>query len=216
MARYTLLHAISSSTSPTTDPADASAALRPSPRTALALNRTRSPHGCPEPVRPDAPSRDPICRRDSLIPRVRNRRRPSPAAACRAMAAEPRRRAHQAQTTPPHGAMQRGRRRRGKSGGPPRPRDQIRPPQGPVSARGSPLRNSPRAALNLFHSVQTKSCLGHCITRGIGLRRQATILRLRGAVLFSMSASEAGAGNSDAPAGLKYLTREDFCRGCAR
>ena len=42
-----------------------------------------------------------------------------------------------------------------------------------------------RAALNLFHSAQTKSCLGHCITRGIGLRRQATILRLRGAVLFS-------------------------------
>lgn len=27
-------------------------------------------------------------------------------------------------------------------------------------------------------------CLGHCITRGIGLRRQATIFRLRGAVLF--------------------------------
>jgi hypothetical protein len=37
-------------------------------------------------------------------------------------------------TTPPHGAMQRGRRRRGKSGGPPRPREQIRLPQEPVSA----------------------------------------------------------------------------------
>jgi len=59
----------------------------------------------------------------------------------------------------------------------------------------------PRAALNLFHSVQTKSCLGHCITRGIGLRRQATILRLRGAVLFSMSASEAGAGIRTRPRG---------------
>jgi hypothetical protein len=35
---------------------------------------------------------------------------------------------------PPHGAMQRGRRRRGKSGGPPRPPEQIRLPQGPVSA----------------------------------------------------------------------------------
>jgi len=45
--------------------------------------------------------------------------------------------------------------------------------------------NSSRGALNLFHSVQTKSCLGHCITRGLGLRRQATILRLRGAALFS-------------------------------
>ena len=44
--------------------------------------------------------------------------------------------------------------------------------------------------LNLFHSAQTKSCLGHCITRGIRLRRQATIFRLRGAVLFSA----AGAG----------------------
>ena len=41
------------------------------------------------------------------------------------------------------------------------------------------------SALNLFHSAQTKPCLGHCITRGLGLRRQATILRLRGAVLFS-------------------------------
>ena len=45
--------------------------------------------------------------------------------------------------------------------------------------------NSSRGALNLFHSVQTKTCLGHCITRGLGLRRQATILRLRGAALFS-------------------------------
>jgi hypothetical protein len=43
--------------------------------------------------------------------------------------------------------------------------------------------NWSRAALNLFHSAQTKSCLGHCITRGIRLRRQATIFRLRGAVL---------------------------------
>ena len=44
--------------------------------------------------------------------------------------------------------------------------------------------------LNLSHSIQTKPCLGHCITRGIGLRRQATILRLRGAVLFG--GAEAG------------------------
>ena len=86
-------------------------------------------------------------------------------------------------TTPPHGAMQRGRRRRGKSGGPPRPREQIRLRQGPVSARKLP-RQIRLGPLNLFHSAQTKSCLGHCITRGLGLRRQATILRLRGAVLF--------------------------------
>ena len=93
------------------------------------------------------------------------------------------------QTTPPHGAMQRGRRRRGKSGGPPRPREQIRQPDGPVSAGNGPARFAP-GALNLSDSVQTKPCLGHCITRGIGLRRQATIFRLRGAVLFS----GAGAG----------------------
>ena len=48
--------------------------------------------------------------------------------------------------------------------------------------------------LNLFHSAQTKPCLGHCITRGLGLRRQATILRLRGAALFSRRESGAGAG----------------------
>ena len=61
--------------------------------------------------------------------------------------------------------------------------------------------NSSRAALNLFHSGQTKSCLGHCITRGIGLRRQATIFRLRGAVLFSRGGSEAGAGIRTRPRG---------------
>ena len=61
--------------------------------------------------------------------------------------------------------------------------------------------NWSRAALNLFHSGQTKSCLGHCITRGIGLRRQATIFRLRGAVLFSRGGSEAGAGIRPRPRG---------------
>jgi hypothetical protein len=38
--------------------------------------------------------------------------------------------------------------------------------------------------LNLFLSVQTKPCLGHCTTRGISLRRQATIFRLCGATFF--------------------------------
>jgi hypothetical protein len=38
--------------------------------------------------------------------------------------------------------------------------------------------------LNLFSSGPTYTSLGYCITRGIGLRRQATILRLRGAALF--------------------------------
>jgi hypothetical protein len=58
--------------------------------------------------------------------------------------------------------------------------------------------------LNLSHSIQTKPCLGHCITRGIGLRRQATIFRLRGAVLFS--------GNSDARAGLERIPRAAICQ----
>jgi hypothetical protein len=86
----------------------------------------------------------------------------------------------------------------------PRPREQIRPPQSPVSAcklAGEFVSD----ALNLFHSLQTKPCLGHCITRGLGLRRQATILRLRGAVLFSGSVSGSRRGNSDATAGLKRL-----------
>jgi hypothetical protein len=112
----------------------------------------------------------------------------------------PLRSATSSQTTPPHGAMQRGRRWRGKSGGPPRPREQIRPPQSPVSAcklAGEFVSD----ALNLFHSLQTKPCLGHCITRGLGLRRQATILRLRGAVLFSGSVSRAGAGIRTRPRG---------------
>ena len=86
----------------------------------------------------------------------------------------------------------------------PRPREQIRPSQRPVSACKSPG-EFVWDALNLFHSLQTKPCLGHCITRGLGLRRQATILRLRGAVLFSGSVSGSRRGNSDAPAGLKRL-----------
>jgi len=48
-------------------------------------------------------------------------------------------------------------------------------------------------ALNLLDSIQTYSCLGHCITRGISLRRQATIFRLRGAVRL-------GGASWDAPA----------------
>ena len=152
----------------------------------LSLGRTPEPSRVPQPVRPDAPSRPHMPHRGSLIPRVRNRRWQSRRAALQGHSGNrnPLRSAAPSQTTPPHGAMQRGRRRRGKSGGPPRPRDQIRPPQGPVSACKLPGKLV-RAALNLFHSAQTKSCLGHCITRGIGLRRQATILRLRGAVLFS-------------------------------
>ena len=69
--------------------------------------------------------------------------------------------------------------------------------------------NLPRGALNLFHSVQTNSCLGHCITRGLGLRRQATILRLRGAALFSRGKAGPARGNSNARAGLERLDSAD-------
>jgi hypothetical protein len=96
----------------------------------------------------------------------------------------------------------------------PRPREQIRPPQGPVSACKWPGKFA-AGALNLFLPVQTKPCLGHCITRGIGLRRQATILRLRGAVLFS--GGETGAGGEFGRArGVERIQRQDFCRADAR
>jgi hypothetical protein len=85
----------------------------------------------------------------------------------------------------------------------PRPPEQIRLPQGPVSA--CKIRKFVSGALNLLHSVQTKSCLGHCITRGLGLRRQATILRLRGAALFSRGKAGPARGNSNARAGLERL-----------
>lgn len=60
----------------------------------------------------------------------------------------------------------------------------LRPRQGPVSAVQI-IGNSFLGALNLFLPVQTYPCLGHCTTRGISLRRQATIFRLCGATFFS-------------------------------
>jgi hypothetical protein len=89
----------------------------------------------------------------------------------------------------------------------PRPCEQIRLPHCPVSA-GKCHAKFVSGALNLFHSVQTKPCLGHCITRGIGLRRQATIFRLRGAVLFGRA--EAGPAREFGRArGVRTLQRED-------
>lgn len=55
-----------------------------------------------------------------------------------------------------------------------------------------------RLPLNLFQSIQTHLCLGHCITRGLGLRRQAKILRLRGVVLFGGDRSRSS-GNDASP-----------------
>ena len=67
--------------------------------------------------------------------------------------------------------------------------------------------------LNLFHSAQTKPCLGHCITRGLGLRRQATI---SACAAQCFCAHGTGAWNSKARAGLKRLLRGfSPCRGAA-
>lgn len=88
--------------------------------------------------------------------------------------------------------------------GPPALGEQLRAPQAcRFSARTS--RQFGGVPLNLFRRLQTKPCLGHCFTRGIGLRRQATILRLRGAVLFWRADRRTlpAERNSAAPAGLR-------------
>jgi hypothetical protein len=48
--------------------------------------------------------------------------------------------------------------------------------------------------LNLFAAGATYCCLGYCIARGISLRRQATIFRLRGAARCGRSASHQAIG----------------------
>jgi hypothetical protein len=59
------------------------------------------------------------------------------------------------QTTPPHGATRRGRRRRGKSGGPPRPRGADTAAARRPFQRANHPGDSFRGALNLFLPVQT-------------------------------------------------------------
>ena len=51
----------------------------------------------------------------------------------------------------------------------------------------------------LSAAARPNPCLGHCITRGIGLRRQAKIFRLRGAVLFAGRTRTEAAGESADP-----------------
>ena len=115
MRALCIRHAHTGCLHPRAHPADASAAWRPSPHMAV------------EP-RPDAGAltgaaagpagravETPICHhRGSLIPRVRNRRWQSRRAALQGHSGNrnPLRSAAPSQTTPPHGAMQRGRRRR--------------------------------------------------------------------------------------------------------
>jgi hypothetical protein len=81
------------------------------------------------------------------------------------------------------------------------PREQIRSPQGSVSARKSPGKFVSNGVEPFPFRFRQNSCLGHCITRGIGLRRQATILRLCGAALFGGARKRVRRGNSDMPAG---------------
>ena len=160
----------------------------------------RSPRGCRSRSGPMR-RRGPICRRGSLIQRARNRRRQSAAAALRAMAGIETRCGRLREPNDPAAWGYAARSpMTGEIWRIPRPHEQIRPLQGPVSACKLPATSS-HTTLNLFHSTQTKPCLGHCITRGIGLRRQATILRLRGAVLFIGDRSGAGAGIRTRPRG---------------
>lgn len=81
--------------------------------------------------------------------------------------------------------MRRGRRWRGtiwRTTPPSTIATQARKPRFNCQSDDSPVK--PKPALNLLDSAPTYCCLGHCITRGISLRRQASILRLRGVARF--------------------------------
>jgi hypothetical protein len=108
-------------------------------------------------------------------------------------------------TTPPHGAMQRGRRRRGKSGGPPRPREQIRLPQEPVSADKLP-RQIRLGCIEPFPSRPDKTLPGtlhHSGNRPAPPSDHIPLAR--------HSAFQRGwCGNSDARPGLERIQPENF------
>ena len=205
-------HAHTGCLHPRTHPADASAAWRRSPHMAVEPQpRPRSPRGCRS-RSGRTRRRDPICRRGSLIRRARNRRRQSPAGRL----AGPWRESNPLRSAAPAKRPRRmGLCSEVADGGenledhPALATRYVRR-KAPFQRANCPASWS-RAALNLFHSVQTKSCLGHCITRGIGLRRQATIFRLRGAVLFSRAEARP-AREFGRARGVEILMREDFCR----
>ena len=122
--------------------------------------------------------REPIPRRDSLRPRVRSSRPASAASSQTGGRA-------QVRTTPPQGQCSGAAEGGGKSGGNhPALGNQIRPPRRAVSVPDPCFPEIRKRPLNLLPSALTYPCLGHCITRGIGLRRQASILRLSGAPLL--------------------------------
>jgi len=107
--------------------------------------------------------------------------------------------------------MQRGRRRRGKSGGPPRPREQIRPLQRPVSA--GKFASSRVEPFSFLPDKILPGTLRHSGNRPAPPSDHTPLAR-RSA--FQHGRKRGWRGNSDAPAGLKYFQREDFCRACAR
>lgn len=137
--------------------------------------------------------REPTPHRDSLRPRVRSSR-PRPRRAARPAIARV------ARTTPPQGQCSGAADGGAKSGGDhPTLGNQIRPPRRAVSAPDPCLPEIRKRPLNLLHSALTYPCLGHCITRGIGLRRQASILRLSGAALLLGHCPRPALGRATAP-----------------
>ena len=180
----------SSSTSPTNQSCECLSSPVPisppgSRRSIGSRNRQGSPSRSGRTGRPE-----PTPRRDSLIQRVRSRagrtcwrRGENSSSQTRRSCAQPKRprRMGRCGEVADDGE---------KSGGPPRPRNRYVCRKAAVSAPGSALCEIRVEPLNLLQSVQTYFCLGHCITRGIGLRRQASILRLSGAALSRAFSSE--------------------------
>ena len=109
--------------------------------------------------------------------------------------------------------MQRGRRRRGKSGGPPRPLEQIRLPQGPVSARKLPrqIRLGPVEPFSFRPDKTLPGTLHHSGIRPAPPSDHTPLARRS-----AFCAHGTGAWNSKARAGLKRLQRGfSPCRGAA-
>jgi hypothetical protein len=183
MATLSLAACNSSSTFPTNQSCECFSGPAPiappgSRRSIGSRNRQGSPSRSGRTGRPE-----PTPRRDSLIQRVRSRagrtrwrRGENSSSQTRRSCAQPKRprRMGRCGEVADDGE---------KSGGPPRPRNRYVCRKAAVSALGSALCEIRVEPLNLLQSVQTYFCLGHCITRGIGLRRQASILRLSGAAL---------------------------------
>jgi hypothetical protein len=223
-ARYVLLHAYTGCLPTRPHPADASAAWRPSPHMAVEPR--------PHPGAPAGAAAGPAGRAVaapyaaaaalSNAPGIRGREaagrlrlelspaRPSASAfsKCKMTDVAPR------QTTPPHGAMQRGRRRRGKSGGPPRPREQIRLRHCPVSAGKLPgeFVSSDVEPFSFRPDKTLPGTLHHSGNRPAPPSDHTPLAR-RSAF---RGLKRRQCGNSDARTGLERIPRENLCRADAR